>query len=253
MKSKNIKYHIAYWIFVILVLTLVFGRSWGNNLAAFYFVSMLLPIVFGTSYFVNYFLVPKYLIPKKYFQFGTYIFYTIIISLYLELIVLMFSFIYLGNFNFKNLAPNASDTILLGIVLYLLVFVGSFILILNQLKENKVLINQLIEEQKQNKAEFLELISNRKSAKIPLNKIIYIESLADYIQVHIENENPISSKEKISKVAERLPNYFLRIHRSFVVNGNFIKKHSYTEIDIGIKILNVGRTYQNIVKEKLNQ
>lgn len=253
MKSKNISFHIAYWILVILVLTLVFGRSWGNNLAAFYFVSMLLPIVFGTSYFINYFLVPKYLISKKYFSFATFLLYTIIISLYLEMIVLMFSFIYLGNFSFKNLAPNASDTILLGIMLYLLVFVGSFVLILTQLKENKNLVQQLLKENKQNKIESLELISNRKSAKIPLDKIIYIESLADYIQVHIENDKPITSKEKISKVAERLPNYFMRIHRSFVVNSNFIQKHSYTEVDMGVTILNIGRTYQKVVKEKLQQ
>ncbi len=59
-KSSNPYLHVAYWMVVILTLTLVFGLSWGNNLAAFYFVSMLLPIVLGTSYFFNYILVPGY-------------------------------------------------------------------------------------------------------------------------------------------------------------------------------------------------
>jgi hypothetical protein len=97
LKYSNPYYHIGYWILVIMVLTLVFGLSWGNNSAAFFFIIMLLPIVLGTSYFFNYFLVPKYYIKRKYGRFILYSFYTIIVSLYFESIVLMLSFIYLGN------------------------------------------------------------------------------------------------------------------------------------------------------------
>lgn len=52
IKIKNPWYHIIYWLIVIITLALVFGRSWGNNIAAVFFVSMLLPVVLGTSYFL---------------------------------------------------------------------------------------------------------------------------------------------------------------------------------------------------------
>ena len=249
-KSANPYYHIAYWIFVILVLTLVFGLSWGNNVAAFFFISMLLPIVLGTSYFFNYVLVPKYYIKKRFVRFVLYTIYTAIISLYFEMIVLMFSFIYLGNFSFSNLGPNTSDTILLAVILYLLVFIGSFLLMVRQIKENQQVIRQLLAENDKMKKSFLEIISNRKIAKIPYSDIVYIESLSDYIRVNTVRDQ-IVSKEKISNLVSRLPDIFLRIHRSFIINKERIKTISYNEIMVDDVLLTIGRSYRKAVKESL--
>ena len=249
-KSSNPSYHIAYWIFVILVLTLVFGLSWGNNIAAFYFISMLLPIVLGTSYFFNYVLVPRYYIKRKFLRFIIYTIYTAIVSWYLEMIVLMFAFIYLGNFSFHNLGPNASDTILLAVILYMLVFMGSFLLMVRQIKENQDVIRQLQSENDKMKKSFLEIMSNRKIAKIPYEDIVYIESLSDYIRINTVNDQ-IISKEKISRLEARLPAIFLRIHRSFIINKERIKHISYHEVMVDEVLLTIGRSYRKVVKESL--
>lgn len=251
-KSSNPFYHVAYWVFVILILTLVFGLSWGNKTAAFFFIIMLLPIVLGTSYFFNYVLVPKFFLKRKIFNFLLYSFYTIVISLYLEMIVLMFSFIYLGNFSFNNLGPNSSDTILLAVILYLLVFIGSFLLMINQIQENKSTINQLLNENKKMRKSFLEITSNRKLVKIPYDEIIFIESLSDYIKVNTINEEFIS-KEKISKLNSRLPDIFIRIHRSFIINKEKIKTVSYNEVIVSDITLTIGRSYRKLVKEALKK
>nr|WP_321406036.1 LytTR family DNA-binding domain-containing protein [uncultured Carboxylicivirga sp.] len=249
-KSSNPYYHILYWLFVVFILTIIFGRSWGNNTAALFFVSMLLPIVLGTSYFFNYVLVPKYYLKKKYLKFGLYTFYMFVVSLYLESIVIMFSFIYLGNFNFHNLAPNSFDTLLLAVVMYLLVFLGSFLLMARQIKEREQQIKLLITEQNKNKSSTLELTSNRKTVKIPYDDIIYIESMADYIKVHTTKDE-IISKEKISKLADRLPSQFIRIHRSFIVNKSRIKTVAYNELTVDDITLNIGRSYQKEVRNEM--
>jgi len=220
-------------------------------MAAFYFVSMLLPIVLGTSYFFNYVLVPRYYIKRKFFWFGLYTFYTLIVSLYLEMIVLVFSFIYLGHFRFKNLGPNASDTTLLAVILYLLVFLGSILLMARQIREKQEMIRELIVEKEKMKKAFLEVMSNRKMTKIPYEDIIYIESLSDYIKINTLSEE-IISKEKISNIEARLPETFLRIHRSFIVNKEKIKSFSYNEVLVGDMYLNIGRSYKSTVKESLN-
>lgn len=252
IKSSNPYYHIFYWIFVIVILTLVFGMSWGNSTAAFFFISMLLPVVLGMSYFFNYVLVPRFLMKKKYFRFGLYSAYAVVVSLYLEMIVLMFSFMYLGNFSFRDLDPNASDTILLAVVMYLLVFIGSFLLMVRQVKENQQTIAQLIIEKEKMKKSFLEIMSNRKITKIPYNDIIYIESLSDYIKVNTIN-GQIVSKEKISNLANRLPDIFLRIHRSFIINKERIRNFSYDEILVDDVQLTIGRSYRKAVKESLKK
>lgn len=249
-KSKNPYYHIAYWIFVILVLTLTFGFSWGNNTAAFYFVCMLLPIVLGTSYFFNYVLVPKYYLTKKYAKFAFYTFCTAVVSLYLEMMVLVFSYVYLVNLSFQKLSPNATQIILLAVILYLLVFIGSFLLMMHQIIENRQVIQQLLYDREKMKKSFLEIMSNRKITKIPYDDIIYIESLSDYIKVITVNDQ-IVSKEKISNLASRLPAIFLRIHRSFIINKERIKNISFDEVLVDDVLLTIGRSYRKAVKESL--
>lgn len=249
-KSTNPYFHISYWIFVILILTVVFGVSWGNKLAAFYFISMLLPIVLGTSYFFNYFLVPRYYMQKKYLQFTLYSFYTAVVSLYLEMIVLMFSFVYLVNFNFKNLDPNASNIILLAVILYLIVFLGSFLLMSRQIREKQQIIQDFMLEKEKLQQAYLEVISNRKTIKILYADIIYIESLSDFVIIHTNNEK-IKTKEKISKLEEVLPESFLRIHRSFIINKDKLKSLSHDQVVVEDIQLNIGRTYRKQVKEFL--
>lgn len=249
-KSKNIYYHIAYWIFVILVLIKVFGFSWGNNTAAFFFVCMLLPIVLGTSYFFNYVLVPKFYFTKRYAKFAFYTFCTAIVSVYLEIIVLVFSFVYLVNLSFQKLSPSVTQIKLLAIVLYLMVLIGSFLLMMHQIVENRQVIQQLLDEKEKLKKLFLEVISNRKIAKIPYDDIVYIESLSDYIKV-VTVKDQIVSKEKISNLSSRLPDIFLRIHRSFIINTNRIKNISSDEVMVDGVPLTIGRSYRKVVKESL--
>lgn len=249
-RSSNPYTHITYWIIVVLVLTLVFGRSWGNNTAAFFFIGMLLPIVLGASYFFNYVLVPKYLLKKKYVRFAFYSLYTVVVSLYLVMIVLMFSFIYLGNFNFSNLGPNASDTILLAVVLWLLVFVGGLLLMVRQIKENRLVIQQLMAEINKMEKPFLEIMSNRRTAKIQYSEIVYIESLSDYIRIHTVKDQ-IVSKEKISNLTSRLPDIFVRIHRSYIINKERIKNISYDKVMVDDVNLTIGRSYRQAVKKSL--
>ncbi len=246
MKSKisNPYFHIIFWIIILIILTSVFGRSWGNGMPAFYFISMLLPVVMGTSYFFNYYLVPYFLLKKKYFWFGLYFIYTLVVSLYLEMLVLIFSFIYLANFDLGQMGPNSSDALLLAVVLYMVVFFSSFLLMVQQLFDSRRELETLKTEKKKMEKPFIELISNRKSVRIPCENIIYIESLADYIKVHLTAPEEIISKEKISVLEEKLPEFFVRIHRSFIVNRQKIIRFNNSEVELGTTILSIGRSYK---------
>ena len=252
IKSKNLHLHIAYWIFVLLVLIRAFGFSWEDKTNAFYFVGMIFLIVIGTSYFFNYVLVPKFYLTKRYGRFAFYTFCTAIISFYLEMLVLLFTYVYIADLNYLRLDSDAARPMLLAVVLYLLVFVGSFLLMVNQINENQQVIQQLIEEKEKTKKSFLEIMSNRKMTKIPYDEIIYIESLSDYIKIITTNKEVVS-KEKISRLYERLPDIFLRIHRSFIINTERIKERSLDEVLVDDVRLNIGRTYRQEVKELLNK
>ena len=67
-------------------------------------------------------------------------------------------------------------------------------------------------------AEYLYVHSEYRLVQINLNEIDFIESLEDYIQIHIHNSKPILTLMSLKKVLEKLPpEKFKRIHRSFVV------------------------------------
>ncbi|MDX9848668.1 MAG: LytTR family DNA-binding domain-containing protein [Tenuifilaceae bacterium] len=100
------------------------------------------------------------------------------------------------------------------------------------------------------KKSFLEITSNRKLTKIPYDDIVYIESLSDYIRVNTLKEQVIS-KEKISSLAERLPEIFIRIHRSFIINKEKITSFSSDEVEVNDVQLNIGRSYRKAVKDTL--
>jgi signal transduction histidine kinase len=253
IKLTNPAYHILYWILVALILALVFGRSWGNRTDAIYFVSFLLPAVIGTSYFFNYYLVPTFLLRKKYAKFVVYFFYLLIVSLLLELIVLILSIILLAQYKVEAMSPNSLDTLLMAFVLYMIVFLGSFLYMILQWNHHKQEISHLKQEQAKLKKSFLQLVSNRQNKKIPYNDITYIESLAAYIKVNTVQGEEVTSKEKISEIEKRLPETFMRIHRSFIVNSEKISGFNYSGVTINGTELTIGRSYKKQVMSCLKQ
>lgn len=252
LKISNPLFHIIFWILITSILTLIFGHSWGSTIHAFYFMSLLLPVVMGTFYFFNYYIVPQYLLKKKYFRFGLYFYYTLVVSLYLEMLVLIFSFIILSNFEFSQVSPNSRNPLLLSVVLYLVVFCGSFLLVVQQLLNSRRELEALKNENQKMENPYIELLSNRKSMRVLYDEIVYIESLADYIKLHTTDKREIISKEKISVLEEKLPEFFIRIHRSFIVNRKKVTGFNNNEVEIGTTVLPIGRSYkqQGLMKLK---
>lgn len=250
-KTNNPYFHIVFWIAVVAVLIVIFGGAWQGKIQAFFFISLFLPVIMATSYFFNYYLVPKFLLKREYFWFVLYCYYTLVLSLFLEMMVLTISFIYLANYKIADFGITSSDIILLAVVMYLVVFLGSFCLMVQQLFVNSRELEALKKEQSKIENPILEIMSNRKLVRIPYENIVYIESLGDYVQIHSSHTQVTSSKEKISTLAEHLPIQFIRIHRSFIVNKNKITSYNANEIELGGIQLNIGRSYKKEVAQAL--
>ena len=67
-------------------------------------------------------------------------------------------------------------------------------------------------------AESLFVYSEYRMVKISLKQIEYIESLEDYIKIHLINAKPVLTLMTLKGVLEKLPaDQFKRIHRSYIV------------------------------------
>lgn len=77
--------------------------------------------------------------------------------------------------------------------------------------------------------------SNNKLLKINYDKILYIESLSDYIKIYTEDsQRPILSLSSLKSLEEKLPSHrFKRIHRSYIVALSKIKAIEHKKVLIG--------------------
>lgn len=92
--------------------------------------------------------------------------------------------------------------------------------------------------------------TNRKYVKILFDEVTYVESLKDYVRIHT-TEQSITTKDKISEFEKKLPDYFLRVHRSFIVNTGKISAYTAYDIEIGKKEIPIGISYKQVVMNYL--
>lgn len=92
--------------------------------------------------------------------------------------------------------------------------------------------------------------------KIRLSEIIYIEGMSEYLKIHLDGKDdrglpqrPVISLYSLKRLEERLPAYFMRIHRSYIINLRHIKEVSKTRVMLdNDMLLPIGDLY----KDKLN-
>ncbi len=145
-KHFRVFIHLLFWFLVLGFYTILFGSESSDYKGAFQFVIMLLPITIATTYFLNNYLIPKYILKKKYLLFLLYFVYTFIISITLGLNVVLLTFVVIADFNVGNMVPASFNIIYLIAGNYLVVLFAVTIKLINHWykMENK---NLLLEKQ----------------------------------------------------------------------------------------------------------
>ena len=115
------------------------------------------------------------------------------------------------------------------------------------LGENVIIDNNATTEITQEKSDFIFVRADRKMVKINFSEINFIESLSDYIKIHLVNKT-IITRETITNIEAKLPKKeFLRIHRSYIVSISKIDSFTNEFIEIHKKALPISRSYKKEV------
>lgn len=86
---------------------------------------------------------------------------------------------------------------------------------------------------------------DREMVKVMLKDILWIESMKDYVKIKTLTQGQLVTYQRISYLDEKMPEeFFLRIHRSYIVNKRHIASFSATGVTIATKVLPVGRLYK---------
>ena len=85
---------------------------------------------------------------------------------------------------------------------------------------------------------------------IDTQHILYIEAVGNYIKIHFDNEKPMLVTQTMKYIASLLPpQYFTRIHKSYIVKREAIADIMKTEIVLQNKtVLPIGRKYSVLLE-----
>ncbi|MCP4053010.1 MAG: histidine kinase [Mesoflavibacter sp.] len=212
------------------------------------FSTFLMPTTIATTYVSIYKLIPDYLITKRYTAFTVYSVYTLIISLYLIMLSIFFSLIYLSNFEFDQMNPITRNIILVTSSVYLVVIlVSAFKLLQLNLKSNKktaLLESKILETQLKLKEQELNYLKMQihphflfntlntmygaalKKADDTPNMILKLSNLLDYLLYQVDKPF-VSLEDEINHIEDYISLEKMRFNET--LNVSFTKDiHSNT-------------------------
>lgn len=91
--------------------------------------------------------------------------------------------------------------------------------------------------------------SMRKKVTLLPSEILYVESCDTEVIVHATDGRSLNNRTGISQWESLLSPGFVRIHRSFLVNGKYAKLESQDTVTVGETKLPVSRKYQKELKD----
>lgn len=94
-------------------------------------------------------------------------------------------------------------------------------------------------------------VENR-MVKITLSNVFYIEGMSEYLKIHLVGTDehgmplkPAIALYSLKRLEERLPSFFMRIHRSFIINLRYVKEVSKNRVTMeNDVILPIGEPLQ---------
>lgn len=123
----------------------------------------------------------------------------------------------------------------------------------HQEEARKVLgeVYKYLQDEQESEQEVFVMEERNQERKIPLNRIAYFEARNKKLYVTVENEE-YGFYGTLEKLAERLPAYFIRCHRSYLVNGKKIQRIFSKRGELELEhemVLPLSRTYRKRIKD----
>lgn len=100
---------------------------------------------------------------------------------------------------------------------------------------------------------YLLVKAERKTIKVALDDILYIEGIKDYVRIVLLDQK-IITKTSIGNFYKTLsPERFVRIHKSFIVAINKIEAYTHHDVELHKTELPIGRLYKEQFIQVMNQ
>lgn len=229
--------HVLFWLVVLAFYVVFFGRRNSNYIQTFFFVGLLMPVTIATTYFLNYYLIPRYLMRERYRLFLLYFLYTLVASLYFEMMIAMLTLIVMAELNIREMSPASFDMFFMLTSLLMVVFFAMGIKMMlhwrtTERDHQRLMSDKIAAELKFLKGQLnphflfntlnnLYYLSTQKSDKTP-KAILQLSEILDYVMnsgktVFVPLERELREAENY--IALEMLRYEGRVKTEFIVDG----------------------------------
>jgi two-component system LytT family sensor kinase len=243
--------HLLFWIGVWFLYFYFFSYNTEDKPYIIWFTSLLVPVTIAVTYFMSYFLIPRFLLEKKYGKFILYIFYSISVSSYFIVLIIYGCLIFVKKWDATNIPPMIKNFFFILILVYMIAGIVGFVTILNSNfktdKKNKELQNKILGTQLQIKEQELQYLkmqihphflfntlntiygfAMKQSEQTP-ELILKLSNLLDYILYQIDKPR-VSLSEEVLHIKEYIELEKIRFQETLKVS------FSSTEINPDLQI-----------------
>jgi len=205
---KRIPLHLIFWFGVLFFFSSFFSVGSKNENFIFWFSTILSIITIASSYVFVYYLIPDFLIARKYKKFTLYTFYAGVIIVCAVLMTVVFGFVFFYNLELKQMPALTKNSGVILVCVFLIIALTSAFKILKDtyksLDEKKTLENKFLQTQLQLKEQELKFLKMqihphflfntlntlygfalKKSEKAP-EMILKLSNLLDYILYQVD-------------------------------------------------------------------
>ena len=112
------------WLMAFVFIGVFFGLYNQDYYNALIFCLCFVPLAYVCTRILNNFIIPRYLLTKRYFRFGLYLFYLLCLSLSIETLIIAGLFVLVWNYSLTGIDPATMDVRFFLVGLYFVILVG---------------------------------------------------------------------------------------------------------------------------------
>lgn len=223
--------HLVFWLCLFIGFSLVWQKPEHGLRASFFLEFVLLPSRMLAAYGLIYWLIPRFLQPRRFS--ALIVSYGLLLSLCACLYRLADHYFYQF-----YLGQSESSLFAAGEWTRALILVNSTALWLGALK---ILQLYLQSHPTREPNTVLEVKVDKRRHLLATHSIHYIESMGNYLNVHLANGEKLTTYGTMRAMQEKLPKHFLRVHRSYLANLHHLNAVGSDDLKIGNSVLPRGK------------
>ena len=236
---RKLLLHSLFWFLVLGFFSYFLGAPNENLLVSGSFAVFLLPVTMGTTYTTIYYLLPDFLLKKKYLLFSLYSFYTLVLSAFAIVLSIFYGLVFILNMDYHGMPAPGRSLLSMMVLVYLVVVLVSAFTLLKQnyssIAENRALENKFLEAQlklKEQELHYLKLQVHphflfntlntlyghalKKSEETP-DMILKLSNLLDYL-LYQADKPLVSLSSEIEHIKDYIALEQMRFRDNLLVN-----------------------------------